>query len=52
MYIHLTLYKQMTDVKLLLLDSNTWNHLTVCNKMSSCSFKNAIKKMYLQIIHI
>ena len=23
-------FKQMTDIKLLLLDSNTWNHLTLC----------------------
>ena len=29
MYIHLNMCKQMTDVKLLELDSNTWNHLTV-----------------------
>ena len=32
MYIHLNVYKQMTDVKLLLLHSNTWNHLTVYKK--------------------
>ena len=30
MYIYLNVCKQMTDVKLLLLHSNTWNHLTVC----------------------
>ena len=47
----------MTDVKLLLLYSNTWNHLTVCQKkkkekMSSGSFKNVIYKMCLQIIYI
>ena len=35
MYIHLNICKQMTDVKLLLLDSNTWNHLTVCKKKMS-----------------
>ena len=29
MYIYLNVHKQMTDVKLLLLHSNTWNHLTV-----------------------
>ena len=29
MYIHLNVYKQMTDVKLLVLHKNTWNHLTV-----------------------
>ena len=29
MYIHLNECKQMTDVKLLLLHSNSWNHLIV-----------------------
>ena len=29
MYIHLDVWKQMTDAKLLLLHSNTWNHLTL-----------------------
>ena len=33
MYIYLNAYKQMTDVKLLLLHSNTWNHLTVYKQM-------------------
>ena len=32
-YIHLNVCNQMTDVKLLLLYSNTWNHLTVCKYM-------------------
>ena len=32
MYIYLNVYKQMIDVKLLLLHSNTWNHLAVCKK--------------------
>ena len=27
---HSTVSKQMTAVKLLVLDNNTWNHLTVC----------------------
>ena len=31
--IHLNAYKQMTDVKLLVLHSNTWNHLAVCKQM-------------------
>ena len=35
MYIYLNVYKQMTDIKLLLLCSNTWNYLTVCNQMIS-----------------
>ena len=34
MYVFLNVCKQMTDVNLLLLNSNTWNHLTVCNKVS------------------
>ena len=29
MYIYLITYKQMINVKLLLLHSNAWNHLTV-----------------------
>ena len=36
MYIYLNVCKQMTDVKLLLLHSNTWNHLTVCKQMINC----------------
>ena len=32
MHIHLNVSKQMTDVKLLLLYRNTWNHLTECKK--------------------
>ena len=36
MYIHLYEGKQMTDVKLLLLYSNTWNYLTVCKQMINC----------------
>ena len=33
MYIYLNVYKQMTDVKLWLLHSNTWNYLTVYKQM-------------------
>ena len=47
MYIHLNVCKQMTDVKLLLLYRNTWNHFPVGKKMSSGMFKNGINKMYL-----
>ena len=36
MYINLNVNKQMTDVKLLLLHNNTWNHLTVCKQMINC----------------
>ena len=33
MYNHLTMCKQMTTVKLLMLHSNTWNHFTMCKQM-------------------
>ena len=33
MYIYLDVCKQMTDVKLLLLHSNTWNYLNVSKQM-------------------
>ena len=46
-----TVCKQMIDVKLWLLYSNTWNHLTV-NKMISGSFKKVINQMCLPIIYI
>ena len=36
MYIYLDECKQMTDIELLLLHRNTWNHLTVCKQMISC----------------
>ena len=32
---HLTVRKQMTDVKLLVLHNNTWNHLSMCKRISS-----------------
>ena len=43
--------QKMTDIKLWLLYSNSWNHLTVYKKTSG-SFKNVINKMCLQIIYI
>ena len=33
MYIYLNVCLQMTDLKLLLLHSSTWNHLIVCKQM-------------------
>ena len=36
------------QIKLLVLDSTTWNHLTVCKQMSSDSFKNC----YLHTIRL
>ena len=32
MYIHLNVFKQMTDVKFLMLQNKTWNHLTCVQK--------------------
>ena len=46
-----TVCKQMTDVRVWLLYSYVWNHLTVCKKNQG-SFKNGIYKMRLQIIYI
>ena len=43
----------MTDVKLLLLHSNTWNHLTVSkNKKISGSFKDVIYKIFTNHIYL
>ena len=39
MYIHLNVFKQMADVKLLLLHSNAWNHLTVCKQLNNSKYK-------------
>ena len=33
MYIYSNVCKQMSDVNLLQLRSNTWNHLTVCKQL-------------------
>ena len=33
-----------------MLDKNTWNHLNVCKKKSSGSFKNVINKMETKLI--
>ena len=52
LYIYFNVLKRMTDVKLLLVHRNTWNHLTVCKQMSSGSFENIINKMCLQIIYL
>ena len=46
----------MTDVKLLLLHSNTWNHLTVCKKLAQARLKlsstNHLQIIYLIYMHI
>ena len=36
MYIYLNVWQQLIDVKLLLLHSNTWNHLTMNRIISAC----------------
>ena len=47
MDIYLNVYKQMTDVKLWLLYSNTWNHLTMCKKNEL----RLIQKCYQQNVY-
>ena len=54
MYIHLNVCKQMTDVKLLLLYSRTWNHLTVCKKevrvvSTKCVYWSYIFNIYVKL---
>ena len=46
MYIHLTVCKQMTDVKLLMLYSN----LTMCKKKQKSNELRLISKCYQQIV--
>ena len=45
MYIYLNVCKQKADVKLWLLYSNTWNHLTMCKKKNDLRF---VLKYYQQ----
>ena len=45
------IYKQLIAKEIFVLDRNSWNHLTVGQKMRSDSFKNVIYKMCLQIEH-
>ena len=49
MYIHLNVCKQIIDVKLLLLTSNSFHCV---QKFGSGSFKNVFNKMCLQIEYI
>ena len=42
----------MTDVELLVLHSNTWNHLTICRQMSSGSFKNVNYKLCIYKLYV
>ena len=56
MYIYLNVSKQMTDVKLLLLHSNTWNHLIVCKIRAQGRFKmlltKSVNKSYIFTIYV
>ena len=56
MYNYLNARKQMTDVKLLLLLSNTWNHLTVSKTWAQaclkCYQQNVLQIIYIQYICI
>ena len=51
MYIYLNVCKQITDFKLFLLHSNTWNHSTVY-KNSLGFFKNVINWMCSQFLYL
>ena len=50
MYIYLNVCKQMTDVKLLVLHSNTWNHLSVYKKSTQAHLKMLSKSVYKSYI--
>ena len=56
MYIYLNVSKQMTDVKLSLLHSNTWNHLTMCKKWAQACLKmlstKCVYKSYIFNIYV
>ena len=42
----------MTDIKLLVLNSNTWNYLTISKQTSSGSFKNVIYELFTTHIYL
>ena len=45
---HLTVCKQMTClIELFVIDSNTWNHVTMCKRMILGAFNKVIDKMFL-----
>ena len=46
MYINLNECKQMTDVKLLLLHSNSWNLLSVCKQMINSKYNYLCLKYF------
>ena len=47
-HIYLNVYKQMIDVKLLLLHSNSGNHLTVCKQVWRSKWNDLYNKKYLK----
>ena len=49
MFNHLLYLKQFNcvSIELLVLDSNTWNYLTVCKQMTSGLFKDVIYKQFV-----
>ena len=46
MYIYLNVCKKMINVKLLLLYSKTWNHVTLCKRMIKSKY-NYLYKMQI-----
>ena len=48
----LNVYKLITDVKLLLLHSNTWNYLTVTKQMSPDMIKKILSTKFLDKSYI
>ena len=40
------------SIELLLLDSNTWNYLTMCKQMISGLFKNVSYKLFIYKLYI
>ena len=56
MYIYLNVCEQMTDVKLWLLYSNIWNHLTVHKKWAQACLKmlsmKCVSKSYIFDIYV
>ena len=56
MYIYFDVCKQMVDVKLLLLYSNTWNHLNVYKKLTQAHLKmlsaKCVYKSYIFNIYV
>ena len=52
MYIYLNMGKQMIDIKLLPVHSNTWNHLTVCKKLDQVCLKMLWTKLVFTNVYL